>query len=262
MIMTMDKLHVGRGDSRGALTVFPVWQQGTPGPRVELGVQDNLRVTETESPSVPYLQVTPVGQVPVLLLDGDVLLGGWQDRVTVGSRLLAPGVTTTVDVRCIEQDRWSGTRAHSAGGRATAFVRGTRDQHEVWRRVAAERARSPRPPDVSGLRPLPGQSGVLFGISGVPVLLELFADEAMLRAAWPRLVAAAARDAAGRPEKATYGYRAREFAGLVESMSLSKTPRDRTIAITAGRGGIELRGIADGERLLHASVINQKAVAA
>ena len=31
---------------------------------------------------------------------------------------------------------------------------------------------------------------------------------------------------------------------------------------SAGTGGLELRGVAEGHRLLHASVINQKAVAA
>ena len=262
MIMTIDKMHVGRGESRGALTVFPIWQRRTPGTTVVLATDGALRVQELDSPSVPHLRVTPSGRLPVLLLDGDVLVGGRQDRVAAGSRLLAPGFSATVDVRCVEQERWSGSQTHSVGGRATAFVRGNHDQQEVWRRVAVERSRAPGVPEVSGWEPLPGQSGVLTGIGGRPALLELFADEVLLAAAWQRILAAAARDAAGRPPKQTPGYRAREFAGAVEAMPLSVRPQDSSMAISAGTGGLELRGVAEGHRLLHASVINQKAVAA
>ena len=222
----MIKLHVGRGEQRGPLTVFPIWQERSDGSPVVLGCADTLVAREVASPQVGHLEVTALGQTQVLLLDGDVLVGGWQDRVAVGSVLLTPGVTTTVDVRCVEQDRWSGGREHAvAPVRATAFVRGRPDQHEVWRRVAVERRSSASRPDISGLEPLPGQSGVLFGIGGRPALLELFADETLLAAAWPRILAAASREAAGRPDRVTYGYLAREFVGLVEQFHVSSSSR-------------------------------------
>jgi hypothetical protein len=253
--------HVGRGEQRGPLTVFPIWHAHTEGPAVDLAADGTLRVGELATPSVPHLQVTAYGAFPVVLLDGALLKGGLQDRVAVGSTLLAPGMTASVSVRCVEQERWSGRREHSVGtARASSFVRGRQDQHEVWRRVAAERGLPSGAVDVSGLLPLPGQSGVLIGFGGIPTVLEVFADERMLRAAWSGVLAAAAREAAGWPDKVTSGYRAREFVGVVESMEVRTQPDvgvGRSLRAQAGQ--LELRGLADGARLLHASVINHAA---
>jgi hypothetical protein len=260
MTMLM-KLHVGRGELRGALTVFPIWHERTEGPAVDLAGDRTLRVGELATPSVPHLQVTACGTFPVLLLDGALLKGGWQDRIAVGSTLLAPEMTAPVDVRCVEQERWAGHREHSVGAaRGSSFVRGEQNQHEVWRRVAVERGRLAGRIDVSGLVPLPGQSGVLIGFGGVATLLEVFADERLLTAAWLGILNAAAREATGWPSKVTTGYRAREFAGLVETMHLQSRP-DGGVgrSVTATAGPLELRGVADGARLLHASVINHAA---
>jgi hypothetical protein len=262
--MTTLTLHVGRGDTRGALTVFPIWEHRHPGTEVRLADETSVRVTEVvPEPHVPALQVTDVGSTPVLLLDGDLLVGGMQDRVAVGSVLLLPGRPAVVDVRCVEQDRWSGSINHSSGGqRATAFVRADHEQHEVWRRVAAERQRRGSPPDVADLHQLPGQSGVLIGIGGHPVLLELFANSRLLTAAWSRILETAARESVGRPTKATTGHRARAFIARVDHLAFAPGPgggAGRTIA--GAVGPLELRGISHTDRLLYASIIDRDAVA-
>ncbi len=197
-------LHVGRGTHRQGLTVFPIWQERFDGRPIAVADSHLVKVGELAEPSVPYLQVTAMVTSPVLILDGDVLVGGLQDRVAIGSTLLAGGSTTVIQVRCVEQERWSGGRAHTIGGRrATAFVRGDSDQHVVWQRVHAEKQKVARPVDVSDLAPLPGQCGVLFGFGGKPALLELFADDVMLASAWDRIVESAAREAAGAENVAT-----------------------------------------------------------
>jgi len=261
--MTMSiTLHVGRGEHRGPLTVFPIWRQHSEGPEVTLADASDLRIGELVEPSVPHLQVTAIGRHPVLLLDGDLLVGGLQDRVAFGSRLLAAGRPTTIDVRCVEQERWHGSANHELAGRASSLVRGNSDQQEVWRRVDVERARRHRIPDVGGLELMPGQSGVMIGIGGRPMLIELFATNAMLSAAWPRILAAAAREAAGRPGKPTAGWRARQFVAVVDNMRITHSPEEAQTVLSAVSGPFELRGIADGDRLLHASVINREAWAA
>ena len=228
----------------------------TEGPAVDLAADGTLRVGELATPSVPHLQVTAYGAFPVVLLDGALLKGGLQDRVAVGSTLLAPGTTASVDVRCVEQERWSGRREHSVGtARGSSFVRGRQDQHEVWRRVAVERGRPSRGVDVSGLLPLPGQSGVLIGFGGIPTVLEVFADERML----PRPGPGSGRGGSGGgrlARKVTRGYRAREFVGVVESMKCDPAGRGVGRSLVATAGPLELRGVADGGRMLHASVIN------
>ncbi|MGS0688118.1 ARPP-1 family domain-containing protein [Nakamurella sp. GG22] len=108
-------LHVGRGTHREGLTVFPIWQEPTGGRAVAIADDHLVRVGELADPAVPFLQVTVVVTTPVLVLDGDVLTGGLQDRVAIGSTLLAGGTTTVINVRCVEQERWSGGRVHGWG---------------------------------------------------------------------------------------------------------------------------------------------------
>ena len=240
-------LHVGRGTHRGGLTVFPIWQERAEGRAVSIAEDQLVRVGELAEPAVPFLQVTVVVTTPVLLLDGDVLTGGLQDRVSIGSTLLEGGVTAVINVRCVEQERWSGGRVHAVGGsRASASVRSNSEQGAVWQRVQAEKEKRAPAIDVSGLAPLPGQCGVLLGFGGKPGLLELFADDVMLAAAWDRILESAAREAAGTHSVATSAHRAREFIGMVDQMK-------PTVVGTSGsgktmhavNGPLLLRGIVD-----------------
>lgn len=101
-----------------------------------------------------------------------MLVGGLQDRVSIASHLLIPGDDVVIEVRCVEPERWAGDNRQVAGTRrATAYVRGETDQHGVWRRVAVERSRDRRRPDVTDLRPLPGQTVVLIALSGAAPFL-------------------------------------------------------------------------------------------
>ena len=164
-------------------------------------------VEELATPDVPRLQVTNVSSTPVLVLDGDLMVGGQQNRVAVGSHLIAAAATAVFEVGCVEQERWHGQRQHETGReRASAFVRGVDDQHEVWRRVHVERQEQGTVPEVDDLQPMPGQSGVLIAVGGRPVLLELFADEVLLAEAWPRILRAAARDASRQPSRGASGH--------------------------------------------------------
>lgn len=253
----MNKLHVGAGERRGALTVFPVWQQRLVGKAVALSTPGTVMVEELASPDVPHLMVTGIGQHPVLVLDGDLMVGGQQNRVAMGSTLIMGGQTLEIDVRCVEQERWHGQRRHETGReRASAFVRGGIEQDEVWRRVHAERRVQHEPPDAADLRPLPGQAGVLIAVGGRPVLLELFGDEELLAAAWPRIIQAAARDAASRPSRGTSGQAARDFisaVGDLEPVDADSGGMGRRLTARSSR--FDLRGIRDADRILHMSVL-------
>ena len=231
---------------------------------MRLADEHTVDVRELRDPQVPHLQVSAIGPGLVLLLEGDVLVGGLQDRVSIGSHLLIPGDDVIIDVRCVEPERWDGGDRQIAGTRrATAYVRGETDQHEVWRRVAVERGRDQRGPDVADLLPLPGQSGVLIALGGRPALLEVFAEPDLLTQAWPRLIDASAREAAGRPDKGATAHSARHFIGLVDQLVPQVVPGSTTgQALRGSHGPLRLRGIGDGARVLHASVINQQEIAA
>ncbi len=64
--------------------------------------------------SVPQLLVENDGEQPVLIIDGEELLGAKQNRVLNTSILLKERSRTVVPVSCTEQGRWAYTSAHFA----------------------------------------------------------------------------------------------------------------------------------------------------
>jgi hypothetical protein len=67
-----------------------------------------LKITEvSQSGSVPELKVTNTGEVGVLLLDGEELVGAKQNRVLNTTILLREKSDTVIPVSCTEQGRWS-----------------------------------------------------------------------------------------------------------------------------------------------------------
>lgn len=243
------ELHVGRGISAGALTVFPVWN-GDGGRRHYSTDVTSLAITELEGgPSVPGLNAVNQGTKPVLVLEGHLFEGGWQHRMATKSVILAPGRAEVVEVACVEQRRWGGaSRQATRGRRATPFVRGAAQapssgwdaQSEVWRRVDTYRARDHI--DDTGslvghldradsdvrrltrrLRPLPGQAGVIVAIAGQPLMMEVFDDAETLREQFDSIFAAAGLDALGQPPVVTPSRRARRLVERLERMDLRPT---------------------------------------
>lgn len=252
------QLHLGAGEHRGALSIFPLWQPAVPSTGVRLADAGSITVQELGTPTVQWLQVTAASDA-VLLLEGEILVGGQQDRVVMHSTLLAPQANAQIEVRCVEKERWSGTVDHRSGTRrATSHVRSDFDQLGVWKRVEQERHPAHSVPRVDDLQMLPGQCGVLIGIGGVPRLMELFADQDLLGQAWDRILEAAAREASRAPKVRTTGHTAREFIRTVATLAPTVTGAaglGRTVG--ANRGALELRGITYKDRLLFASVLNE-----
>lgn len=138
----MDELHVGRGTTRGAMTVFPLWGATHGYRRYTMGGRD-LDVTEVDGdPDVGTLMVGNIGDRPALVLEGQLFEGGWQHRMARHSMLIGVHQRIPVEVACVEQGRWGGTaNQNSRGRRATPYVRdsvrlGGDVQGEVWNRVA------------------------------------------------------------------------------------------------------------------------------
>lgn len=77
----------------------------------------DVEVTETSAAGeVPELRLENRGELPVLLRDGEELVGAKQNRV-LNLTILAPaGTTIRIPVSCVEQSRWDG----SSGGFGTA----------------------------------------------------------------------------------------------------------------------------------------------
>ncbi len=136
----------------GGLTVFPVIDAITPANDeatrplhlAEALASGTVRLTEISSGgSVARLLVHNVGARPVLVLAGDVVQGGRQDRIIAEDLLLSPTERpVVVAVNCVEEGRWeAGRSAFRYGGRAepalTRVVLTARDQEATWRAVTA-----------------------------------------------------------------------------------------------------------------------------
>jgi hypothetical protein len=73
---------------------------------------DRARVTEvSEAGSVPFLQVANAADRPLLLLDGEDLIGAKHNRILNTTVLVAAQTEVTIPVSCVEQGRW-GYRRH------------------------------------------------------------------------------------------------------------------------------------------------------
>lgn len=239
------KLHVGQGTTVGSVTVFPVWHD-----RASAGVRRYdtdpaaLAVTEAAGgPSVPQLSVTNTGQRPLLIFDGQLFEGGWQHRMATRSVLVPAGAQLAIEVACVEQQRWGGgLNQTTRGRRASTYVRGGFDhgggQHEVWRRVERYAGSSKTRSLTAGLdavdgqarllrrhiRPLAGQVGVLIGIAGQPLTLEVFDHPQTLREQLRAILGAAALDGFGQASLPTPGRRARRLIERLEHTKLDWEP--------------------------------------
>ena len=108
-----EPLRIGAPDVHGALAVFPVF-----GPPATLdyvsfttGRADGVALKELDGgASVNDLLIVNGGSKPVLLYEGEEVLGAQQNRTFDVSVLVPAGATLRVPVSCVEHGRWDGSR--------------------------------------------------------------------------------------------------------------------------------------------------------
>lgn len=281
------ELHVGRGSAVDGLTVFPVWADVPVVKGVDTGSSAAVLVEERAgSPVVGELVVTDQGRRPALLVEGEMLEGGWQHRTLVKDIILPPGVPQVVEVACVEQGRWHGSlvqhrrsRRSSAGVRARLRQADHGRQHAVWDQVAQYAPVTGFTPTQSladqldlllddapprqGFKPLPGQRGVVVGVAGSPLLLELFGSGGALAAHLPGLLEGVRLDAAlAAPNGAAEvpGRLARALASRVGGRPLEEVGEAGCgIALDGSDGRSSITGVALASgRLAHLTVLNTR----
>ena len=103
-----------------------------------LGVKA-LRIEETsDAGTVPELRVLNDGDVAVLLLDGEELVGAKQNRVLNLSILVPPGSSITIPVSCVEHGRWSRRSARFASSPRAALLGRPCSAHAAGDELAAD----------------------------------------------------------------------------------------------------------------------------
>jgi hypothetical protein len=299
----LQDLNLGAEAVFEGLTVFPLVSENGREPdyltldqALERGTG---RVTEvSEGGSVPELRFLNEGERPVLLVDGEELVGAKQNRTLNLTILVAPKSGVDIPVTCVEQGRWSyrsaefktAKRSHFARARAAKAAQvsdslrasGNRraDQGQVWEAIEEkfalfdtdsptmamgeiyEQQRQEIEEYVEGLPTIDGQVGAVFAVNGEVSGIDLFDCPATLTALWPKLVSSYALDAIGtegRSSDAPDPVSQREAtAAFLDAVSAAKVERFPALGL-----GEDLRlqasGVAGGALLVEEHLVHLSA---
>jgi hypothetical protein len=231
-------IEIGGSSEFRNLALFPLVRPSIPAPAMDYllledGIaQGKVRVTELHAGgSVPELRLENDADLPVLLVDGEELVGAKQNRV-LNLTILAPAKQTTViPVSCVEAGRWRMASAdlktadhvmYSLGrgeqmAQVTASMRssGTRksDQGAIWRNIADKAVRLRTSSPTGAMSDIyerhaksveefarafawqENQCGVAFAIGGQILGLEIFDHPEVMRRFFQKLVRSYALDA-------------------------------------------------------------------
>lgn len=232
----LGQLALGEAQFAHNLSAYPLLadHDGPPG---YLSLDQALRerrarITEvSEVGHVPELAFENLADQPILLLDGEELVGAKQNRALNVTLLVLGQTRLVIPVSCVEMGRWahtsdefsSGGRALYARARASKMRQvseslrrsGTRrsDQNAIWDDIAfkmrerSEASSTQAMADIyagaedrladydRAFRPVPRQVGAVFAINGQIAGMELFDAPAALGAYLPKLVRSYALDA-------------------------------------------------------------------
>lgn len=134
---TIGTLRLGAPLSEGPLCILPLESAAKTKARYVLLDQaisrGTLTITEvSDAGSVPYLQAVNKGPWPVLIFDGEELVGAKQNRIANATILVDVG-KTVLPVSCVEQGRWS--------HRTQSFGFGTYASHPSLRQAKERQVR-------------------------------------------------------------------------------------------------------------------------
>ncbi len=105
-----------------------------------------VRISDVGFGTVNSLVFENLSNRPILLLSGEVVTGGRQDRVIARDMILQPqSGERRVDVFCVEEGRWSGDKQyryyHEASLHLRKIVDRDANQSKVWKEIKDENAR-------------------------------------------------------------------------------------------------------------------------
>jgi hypothetical protein len=280
---TLDRLDDGPIATFENLSMLPLVAR-EPGEPIYVTLDEALptgrfRITEvSEQGSVPELRVQNDLDTPVLLLDGEELVGAKQNRVVNLTILVPAHATITIPVSCVEAGRWrhatpeflGSPRAQFREGRArkvsqvTAALKSTArpasDQGDVWACIdeRAQQLQAHAPSRamsdvykarehtvdeyVRAMRAVEGQCGAAFAINGRLAGVEIFDAPRTLAGLLPKIVSSYALDAI----VATAGIAAPAFAPAFVRKWLDAVSRVRTTSHPGVGLGESIRWDAPG----------------
>lgn len=236
MAVAFPEVRVGEPICCNGLAVFPLFAESGSGVDYALAdeaIGEGSVVVEevSESGSVPDLSVENKGDIRVLFLEGEELIGAKQNRILNTSVLVAARTKTNIPVSCVEQGRWgyksrsfgcSGSHSssrlrHALKASVNKSVRAKQghrsDQGEVWKEVERQQsalgafsgtsamsdtfiAHRERVEDVQEkLQYVEGAIGAAVAVGGRVVSCDLFDKPSTCQKVWKRLLTGVVLDA-------------------------------------------------------------------
>lgn len=234
-IEKLDTASIGYPISRLGVSFFPVYLMANKLPEIST---NGLIIDELEEATVPVLSVRNPADKPILVVEGEHLIGGKQNRAVNATVLVPAKSELEIPVSCVEKSRWGRRRAY---GKSSSFLHNSvrsklqetvsesmrqgnshgGDQGRVWREVddmldrmevksetaaAADAERVYRRNDslseaveqLAGLGPLPNQNGMVVTHGKRVKAVDLFGSPHLLAAHWSTLIRSYMLEAPGR----------------------------------------------------------------
>jgi hypothetical protein len=104
------QLTAGAWEEKSGIQISPIYLDSPDASLNFLSLDEATRsgvIDVTETGSVNQLVVENQGRKPILLLAGEVVSGGKQDRIVGKDMILGPGKTRKINVFCVEHGRWT-----------------------------------------------------------------------------------------------------------------------------------------------------------
>jgi len=220
-----DSIQLGDAVEHRGVSIVPLFPRRDPQAEyvtLEEALPLGFRVSEVDAAgSVPELVAVNPLDTPVLLYDGEELVGAKQNRILNVTVLVAPGSEIRIPVSCVEQGRWHACAAGFAPARHAASPELRRRKAEllgadplarglaqsvVWEEVAAKAGRhgvrSPtaaaadiyrsRKEDLAARRGvfplLAGQAGAVLALGDERLCLDYLSRPAAFARLYPKLL--------------------------------------------------------------------------
>ena len=241
---TLRDTRLGPPQAHLNLTAFPLLSEAGEAPfYLTLGEAIKTKTAHieeiSEGGSVPEILFENSGDLPVLLLDGQELIGAKQHRILNLTILVPARSTLVIPVSCVERGRWHWSRRDFAESEDIAFSKmrmrkaravsanlrqaGSRraDQAEIWDSISQisgdlgtfshtdamqdsfEQRKDVLNGYVQAFPPAEKQVGVIFALNGEVTGVDLFDHPSTFKVVLPRLVRSQALDALSKKSGVT-----------------------------------------------------------
>lgn len=217
-------LEVGSPFNYRNLTIVPVYVNRVNDKTDYVTLDEAIRkgyitITELDGGRVPQVRIDNNSNRYILLICGEILTGGKQDRLVGRDALVGPKTKDVIlPVYCSERNRWSGKSIHfsSETSQAEPILRSMlyskKDQSGVWGRIAEHAESLNVTSDTSALQdvyrdkkvvsemdsyferlesiPRLGEDavGIVVGLNGEIVGIDIFANPEFFAMIWPKLL--------------------------------------------------------------------------